>query len=134
MQDDRPTPRSREGKDHRVNTRALTNPSGRSRVALKASISSSRGVGVGQQRIENDPALLHCLNRFTQATDIYSGIYRINEDGPLDGELPGQDDYNPYIYGDDALPDDAEERAVRRNPSKKAARSTRSDVTGMIDG
>ena len=43
----------------------------------------------------------------------------IYEGEPLDGELPCEDDDNPYMDSDEALPDDAEERAISRNPSKE---------------
>lgn len=46
-------------------------------------------------------------------------IEEVYEEGVLDGELPGEDDDNPYMDSDEALPDDAEERAIRRNPSKE---------------
>ena len=46
-------------------------------------------------------------------------IDEIDEEAPLDGEQPGEDDDTPYMESDEALPDDAEERVLRRNPSKE---------------
>jgi hypothetical protein len=37
----------------------------------------------------------------------------------LDGELPEEDDDNPYQNSDEALPDDEEEAAIRRNLSRE---------------
>jgi hypothetical protein len=34
-------------------------------------------------------------------------------------DLPGEDDDNPYQHSDEALPDDEEERRLRRNPSRE---------------
>lgn len=36
-----------------------------------------------------------------------------------EGDLPGEDDDNPYMDSDEALPDDEEERAIRRDLSKE---------------
>ena len=36
-----------------------------------------------------------------------------------EAELPEEDDDNPYQESDEALPDDEEERAISRNPSKQ---------------
>jgi hypothetical protein len=41
------------------------------------------------------------------------------EDQPEPGELPEEDDDNPYQNSDEALPEDPEEAALRRNPSKE---------------
>lgn len=46
-------------------------------------------------------------------------IDEMDEEGPLEGELPEEDDDNPYMESDEALPDDLEERAIRRNPSRE---------------
>ena len=37
------------------------------------------------------------------------------EDGEAEGGLPDEDDDNPYSESDKALPDDEEERTIRRN-------------------
>src|SRR5690606_40625643 len=37
-------------------------------------------------------------------------IDEMGEDAPPDGELPEEDDDNPYMESDEALPDDLEER------------------------
>jgi hypothetical protein len=39
--------------------------------------------------------------------------------GEPTGELPEEDDDNPYQESDEALPDDIEEAAIKRNPSKE---------------
>lgn len=36
------------------------------------------------------------------------------------GDLPGEDDDNAGQNSDDALPDDAEERAIKRDPGKES--------------
>lgn len=41
---------------------------------------------------------------------------------PVDGDLPGEDDDNPFQDSDEALPDDREEAALRRDPSKEGSR------------
>ena len=44
---------------------------------------------------------------------------------PLDepqGELPEEDDDNPFQESDEALPDDEEERALARDPSREGSR------------
>jgi len=46
-------------------------------------------------------------------------IDEMGEEGPLEGDLPEEDDDNPYMESDEALPDDLEERAIRRNPSRE---------------
>lgn len=38
------------------------------------------------------------------------------------GELPGEDDDNPYQNSDEALPEDGEEAALDRDPSKEGGR------------
>ena len=38
------------------------------------------------------------------------------------GELPGEDDDNPYQNSDEALPDEREEAAIRRNPGREGGR------------
>jgi hypothetical protein len=43
------------------------------------------------------------------------------EDEP-EGDLPEEDDDNPYQDSDEALPDDRDERVMRRNPSKEGGR------------
>jgi hypothetical protein len=43
-------------------------------------------------------------------------------EGQSGGELPGEDDDNPYQESDEALPDDAEEAAITRDPSKGGTR------------
>lgn len=35
------------------------------------------------------------------------------------GELPGEDDDNPYQNSDEALPDDREEAAIERHPDRE---------------
>jgi hypothetical protein len=39
-----------------------------------------------------------------------------------EGELPDEDDDNPYQESDEALPDDTEEAAISRDPSKEGTR------------
>lgn len=39
-----------------------------------------------------------------------------------DGDLPGEDDDNPFQESDEALPDDLEERVISRDPSKEGSR------------
>ncbi|MDX8540550.1 hypothetical protein EN858_10860 [Mesorhizobium sp. M4B.F.Ca.ET.215.01.1.1] len=36
-----------------------------------------------------------------------------------EGELPEEDDDNPYQESDEALPDDAEEAAIKRDPARR---------------
>ena len=43
------------------------------------------------------------------------------QDGPS-GELPGEDDDNEYQESDEALPDEAEERAITRHPDREGGR------------
>lgn len=45
----------------------------------------------------------------------------VAEEGGLekDGELPDEDDDNAYQDSDDALPDDAEEAAIKRYPARR---------------
>lgn len=43
----------------------------------------------------------------------------LDDDEPAEGELPGEDDDNPYMESDEALPDDDEERAIRRDLSRE---------------
>ncbi|WP_254026972.1 hypothetical protein [Mesorhizobium ventifaucium] len=43
----------------------------------------------------------------------------IRYDLEKEAELPEEDDDNPYQESDEALPDDEEERALSRNPSKQ---------------
>ena len=45
----------------------------------------------------------------------------VAEEGGLekDGELPDEDDDNAYQDSDDALPDDAEEAAIKRDPARR---------------
>lgn len=38
------------------------------------------------------------------------------------GDLPGEDDDNAYQNSDEALPDDAEERAITRDPDREGGR------------
>jgi hypothetical protein len=49
-----------------------------------------------------------------------------DEDGPLEGEQPGdlpeEDDDNPYQESDEALPDDTEEKVIDRNPEREETR------------
>jgi hypothetical protein len=40
-------------------------------------------------------------------------------DGEVPGDLPGEDEDNPYQNSDEALPDDEEERRLTRNPSRE---------------
>ena len=49
-----------------------------------------------------------------------NGDIRYREEKP--GDLPGEDDDNEYQESDEALPDDAEERAIARNPSHEGGR------------
>ncbi|MDW6023587.1 hypothetical protein SAZ10_17695 [Mesorhizobium sp. BAC0120] len=41
---------------------------------------------------------------------------------PEPGDLPEEDDDNPYQESDEALPDDEEEAALTRDPSKQKSR------------
>jgi len=50
-----------------------------------------------------------------------NGDIRYDEDEPT-GELPEEDDDNPDQESDEALPDDREEKAIARDPSKEAGR------------
>ena len=54
-----------------------------------------------------------------------NGDFRYDEEP--DGELPGEDDDNPYQGSDEALPDDQEEREISRDPSKEEAVSMSCD-------
>ena len=47
--------------------------------------------------------------------------YSENEAVPS-GDLPGEDDDNPYQESDEALPDDKEETAISRNMSHEGGR------------
>lgn len=38
------------------------------------------------------------------------------------GDLPGEDDDNPFQESDEALPDDDDEAAIERNPGKEGGR------------
>ena len=48
-----------------------------------------------------------------------NGDFRYDGD---EDELPEEDDDNAYQESDEALPDDAEERALDRDPSKEGSR------------
>lgn len=49
-----------------------------------------------------------------------NGDLRYGEaEGGESGELPGEDEDNPYQESDEALPDDEEEAAISRNPSRE---------------
>jgi hypothetical protein len=43
-------------------------------------------------------------------------------EGLQPGDLPGEDDDNPYQESDEALPPDSEEGAIRRDPTKEKDR------------
>ncbi len=49
-----------------------------------------------------------------------NGDIRFREEKP--GDLPDEDDDNEYQESDEALPDDAEERTIARNPSHEGGR------------
>ncbi len=49
------------------------------------------------------------------------GMSGLAEPDP-DGELPGEDEDNPFMDPDEALPDDREERVLRRDPGKEGGR------------
>ncbi|RWQ40891.1 MAG: hypothetical protein E5Y88_09490 [Mesorhizobium sp.] len=51
--------------------------------------------------------------------DSVPGNGDIRYDLEKEGELPEEDDDNPYQDSDEALPDDEEEGALARNPSKQ---------------
>ncbi|RWM06984.1 hypothetical protein [Mesorhizobium sp.] len=44
------------------------------------------------------------------------------DDAQAEGTLPEEEDDNAYQESDEALPDDKEERALRRDPSKEGTR------------
>lgn len=46
----------------------------------------------------------------------------IRYDVEKEGEVPEEDDDNAYQNSDEALPDDAEERVISRDPSKEGSR------------
>lgn len=48
-----------------------------------------------------------------------NGDFRYDEEP--DGELPEEDDDNPYQESDEALPEDKEERVISRAPSKEGS-------------
>jgi hypothetical protein len=43
----------------------------------------------------------------------------VSTEGEVPGDLPGEDEDNPYQNSDEALPDDEEERRLGRNPSRE---------------
>lgn len=51
--------------------------------------------------------------------DSVPGNGDIRYDLEKEAELPEEDDDNPYQESDEALPDNEEERALSRNPSKQ---------------
>lgn len=53
--------------------------------------------------------------------EIETGSGTGSRSGPS-GELPGEEDDNPFQDSDEALPNETEERALRRNPSKEGGR------------
>lgn len=52
--------------------------------------------------------------------DIATEVDRAEQ--PAGGEVEEEDDDNPYQESDEALPDDAEEAAISRNPSREGGR------------
>ena len=58
--------------------------------------------GVGSEEVEADAVYQNGEIRYPQPT----------------GELPGEDDDNPYMESDEALPTGKEERALDRDPSR----------------
>ncbi|BCM17951.1 hypothetical protein [Mesorhizobium sp. J8] len=44
------------------------------------------------------------------------------DDAEAEGDLPEEDDDNPFQDSDEALPDDEEERVLSRDPSKEGSR------------
>ncbi|MFI0846316.1 hypothetical protein [Mesorhizobium sp. IMUNJ 23232] len=43
-------------------------------------------------------------------------------EGEAPGDLPDEDDDNPYQESDEALPDDLEEKVIQRDPSREGSR------------
>lgn len=43
-------------------------------------------------------------------------------EGEVPGDLPEEDDDNPYQESDEALPDDLEEMVIQRDPSREGSR------------
>lgn len=43
-------------------------------------------------------------------------------EGEVPGDLPEEDDDNPYQESDEALPDDLEEKVIQRDPSREGSR------------
>lgn len=44
------------------------------------------------------------------------------DDAEAEGDLPEEDDDNPFQDSDEALPDDEEERVLSKDPSKEGSR------------
>ncbi|MBZ9848259.1 hypothetical protein LB565_09720 [Mesorhizobium sp. CA14] len=44
------------------------------------------------------------------------------DDAEAEGDLPEEDDDNPFQESDEALPDDQEERVLSKDPSKEGSR------------
>lgn len=66
---------------------------------------------------ENDTALPQDTDTDAEQWDALDDAEQLNEDdldgeSQIDGELPEEDDDNPYGESDDALPDDKEEAAI----------------------
>lgn len=59
-------------------------------------------------------------NRVIPDSDIAEGGVPVSQE--VEGSLPEQDDDNAYQNSDEALPDDEEERALSRDPSREGSR------------
>lgn len=66
----------------------------------------------GRERSDTGPVLPDSL---PEGEDLRHDLERAEE-------APGEDDDNPYQNSDEALPEDGEEAAIARNPSRKGGR------------
>jgi hypothetical protein len=88
--------------------------------------------------MQNDPAKQSALDAAKQAPELeqtdWDDIEAADpfapepeaEDPEIEGEVPGdlpeEDDDNPYQESDEALPDDLEEKVIQRDPSREGSR------------
>ncbi|MEO3997262.1 hypothetical protein [Mesorhizobium sp. CAU 1732] len=54
--------------------------------------------------------------------DVPPEIAELDGEEEQSGDLPEEDDDNPYQNSDEALPDDLDERVISRDPSKEGGR------------
>lgn len=81
---------------------------------------------IGKERTPDGPALEEqdwdAIRSGRIAPDSVPENGDLRYDADPSGALPEEDDDNPYQQSDEALPDEREEAAIRRNPGKEGGR------------